>query len=139
MIDVVAHYGEPAMTWLVAALLVQRERQRWHHAIARTLDEGDDSDAVPGLPGWTAQSRFAILALQRLPERALALVRASLRSTTPACAAEIAALLTAIDQPWCRRELAAARAEVGEPPQLFVPEAALVAELRARYPADWDG
>lgn len=65
-----------------------------------------------GYGGNPMDSDFAIFALQRLPDRALRLVRQSLRSSVPICVMEIASLLAAIDQPWCHRELVAA---VNEP------------------------
>lgn len=68
-------------------------------------------DKAKGYNGNPMQAQFAILALRYLPDRALALVRASLRSTTPLCVQEMAALLAAIDQQWCHRELALALAE----------------------------
>lgn len=127
---------------------------------------------VPGFGGNPSQGAFAILALRHVPAHALALVRASLRSTTPICVHEVAGVLEAIDQRWCHRELEAARAEappeaaryltakwqetnramaqaranaVATPtlPALAPADAgalqALVSELRATYPDDWDG
>ena len=47
-------WGPPHLSWLVVALLVQRERQRWHHAVAHAaLDGGDDVGDLPGHHGWT--------------------------------------------------------------------------------------
>lgn len=51
---------------------------------------------------------YAVLALDRLPERALRLVRCALRWSYEGVVNEIAAALVALDQPWCGRELAAA-------------------------------
>lgn len=65
-----------------------------------------------GYDGNPMQGHFAILALKFVPDRAMSLVRATLRSTTPICVQEISALLAAIDQRWCHRELGAALAEV---------------------------
>src|SRR3954470_11046071 len=46
-----ARFGPPHLTWLVAALLIQRERQRWHHEVTRGLPF--DSGPLPDHPGWT--------------------------------------------------------------------------------------
>ena len=55
-VDWITRFGPPHMTWLVAALLVQRERQRWHHAVTRDIRVHDtDDDALPGHPGWRAE------------------------------------------------------------------------------------
>ena len=74
-------------------------------------------DAWAGIPraagygGHPLLADFAVLALERLPERALPLVRRALRGSVPIAVLEMAALLAAIDQRWCHRELAAALAE----------------------------
>ncbi|MBP8804988.1 MAG: hypothetical protein KBG48_02215 [Kofleriaceae bacterium] len=74
-------------------------------------------DAWAGMPraagygGHPLLADFAVLALERLPERALPLVRRALRGSVPIAVLEMAALLAAIDQRWCHRELAAALAE----------------------------
>jgi hypothetical protein len=65
----------------------------------------------PGFAGNPFTAEFAILALHHLPERALPVVRAALRSSTPICVQEMASLLAAIDRPWCQRELLAALPE----------------------------
>lgn len=49
----IARYRSPWLTWLVTALLVQRDRQRWHHEIAQRLPEELRRGPVPELPGWT--------------------------------------------------------------------------------------
>jgi hypothetical protein len=53
-VEWLTRYGPPHLTWLVAALLVQRDRQRWHHEVTRRLYESDEDEGeVPDLPGWT--------------------------------------------------------------------------------------
>jgi hypothetical protein len=51
-VDWLTRFGPPHLTWLVAALLVQRDRQRWHHAVSERLRDLDDEGPVPDLPGW---------------------------------------------------------------------------------------
>lgn len=47
-------WGPPHLSWLVVALQLQRERQRWHHAVApAALDTDSDDGDLPGHPGWT--------------------------------------------------------------------------------------
>lgn len=50
----ITRYGAPHLTWMVAALLVQRERQRWHHGVARRYyqEAAEDEGAVVEHPGW---------------------------------------------------------------------------------------
>jgi hypothetical protein len=92
-------------------------------AIAYALEHGLEVDYVTArfdelaavemsrFVGPSLTSRLAILALRFLPEHALMLVRSALRSSTPVCIEEMAALLSALDQRWCQRELVAALAE----------------------------
>lgn len=68
-------------------------------------------EKVTGYSGNPMQSQLAILALQYVPDQAMALVRAALRSPVPICVEETSAVLAAIDQRWCHRELAAALGE----------------------------
>ncbi len=75
------------------------------------FDEWSHLEKAKGYNGNPMQAQFGILALRYLPDRALPLVRASLRSTTPLCVQEMAALLAAIDQQWCHREISAALEE----------------------------
>lgn len=94
-----------------------------YEAIAYALEHGLEVDYVKARfdelaaaemsrsVGPSFRSKLAILALRLLPERALMLVRSALRSSTPACVEEMAALLAALDQRWCQRELVAALAE----------------------------
>lgn len=65
-------------------------------------------DKVSGYNGHPYLSNLAVLALREVPDRALAIVRRVLSGSVPACVHEMAALLAAIDQRWCHRELAAA-------------------------------
>jgi hypothetical protein len=66
---------------------------------------------VKGYRGHPFIAELAMLALRELPDRALPLVRRALRSEVPMCVQAMAALLAAIDQRWCHRELAAAATE----------------------------
>lgn len=63
---------------------------------------------VKGYDGNPMQPQFAILALRHLPHRAMRLVRGCLRSSSPICVQRMVAILAAIGQRWCRRELVAA-------------------------------
>lgn len=143
-----------------------------------------------GFGGNPFLGSYAELALLYVPEDAMALVRRALRSNTPLNVNEIAALLAAIDQPWCHRELLhvlnyptlvsrpcvieALRhssdanirklaAEYDKPPvrkeeqigytfeeveyynvgelfeRPFFAASSKAGQLRAKYPADWDG
>ncbi len=113
----------------VAALLARLSLTKDHpfaamHACAYLIERGlelplalkrfdawSTLEQAKGYGGNPMGSDFAIFALQHLPDRAMPLVRRTLRSSTPMCVMEIASLLAAIDQPWCHRELAAALAE----------------------------
>ena len=110
----------------VAALLKRASLDKDHpfapfQACAYLIERGFERDlALERFDAWSAlkkasgyggnpmDSDFAIFALQHLRDRALRLVRRSLRSAVPICVMEIASLLAAIDQPWCHRELTAA-------------------------------
>jgi|JI10StandDraft_1071094.scaffolds.fasta_scaffold08019_5 hypothetical protein len=49
-------WGPPHRSWLVVALLIQRERQRWHHAVCRgVFDARTPRGALPGHAGWRFQ------------------------------------------------------------------------------------
>lgn len=61
-------------------------------------------ETVPGYVGNPFIAELAALALEHAPERALPLVRRALRGSI-LNAEEMAALLAAVDQPWCHREL----------------------------------
>ncbi len=61
-----------------------------------------------GFRGNPFESDYAVLALRFLPDLALPLVRRALRSTTPMCVQDTAALLAVLDRTWCHRELVAA-------------------------------
>ncbi|WP_394821422.1 DUF6896 domain-containing protein [Pendulispora albinea] len=81
-----------------------------------------------GFRGNPFLGRYAILALRFLPSRAMILVRRALRCNTPICVTEVAALLAAIDRPWCVRELTSALADV--------PGASAIAEALRRCTGD---
>jgi hypothetical protein len=113
----------------VAALLKRASLEKDHpfapfQACAYLIERGHERDlALDRFDAWSALEKangyggnpmgsdFAIFALQHLPDRALGLVRRTLRSSVPICVMQIASLLAAIDQPWCHRELAAALSE----------------------------
>ncbi len=78
-------------------------------------------EQATGFHGNPFLGEHAILALRHLPDLALPLVRRALRSTTGAAVSDIAAMLAAVDQPWCHRELSAALAE--RPGQTYLAEA----------------
>ncbi|MCY0993091.1 hypothetical protein OV203_38475 [Nannocystis sp. ILAH1] len=105
-------------------------------------------ERAAGFLGNPFLGKYAILALRYIPDLALGLVRRALRSTTPMARADIADMLAAIDQPWCHRELEAARAEcpagadeddLDDAEELGDDERRVALELRTAYPADWKG
>jgi hypothetical protein len=61
-----------------------------------------------GFRGNPFESDYAVLALRFLPDLALPLLRRALRSSTPMCVQDSAALLAVLDRTWCHRELVAA-------------------------------
>jgi hypothetical protein len=85
-------------------------------------------EKAKGFGGNPFLGEYAILALRFLPARAMDLVRRALRCNTPICVAEIAALLAAIGQPWCVRELTSALTDV--------PGASTIAEALRRCAGD---
>lgn len=60
---------------------------------------------VPELSKATGYGEACLLALEHAPDLALPLFRSSLRSPIPASRCTAAAILSLIDQPWCRDEL----------------------------------
>lgn len=76
--------------------------------LLRRFDELSARERAEAYDGSTFLGDWAVLALEHRPGLAMALVRRALRSPRPACVAKVAALLSAIGQPWCVRELAAA-------------------------------
>jgi hypothetical protein len=86
-----------------AALAAAFEHPEWCDA-----DIGSGNEPENWFWPLIVSSPTLILALRFFPADAMHLVRRTLRSSTPICVEEIAALLAAIDQPWCVRELAAA-------------------------------
>lgn len=68
-------------------------------------------EKAAGFSGNPFLANYAVLALRFLPALAMDLVRRALRSNTPICVHEMAALLAAIGQPWCVRELVSALEE----------------------------
>jgi hypothetical protein len=99
----------PFPVYQACAYLLERGLDR-ELALER-FDAWSRLEQASGYHGNPMQAQFAALALRYLPDRALALVRASLRSTTPLCIQEMAALLAAIDRRWCHREISAALEE----------------------------
>jgi hypothetical protein len=107
-----------------------------YEALAYLLEHSTDrGDLVPifqrfatveqaaGFRGNPFLGSYATLALLFLPTLAMDLVRRALRSHTPICVSEVAALLAGIDQPWCHRELASALASPAGPARAYVVEA----------------
>lgn len=68
-------------------------------------------EKVEGYYGNPMDDEYAFLLLEGAPEHALPYVRKALRSRIPAAVANMAALLSLLDQPWTRRELLAALEE----------------------------
>jgi hypothetical protein len=102
----------PFAVYQACAYLLERGVERG--LVVERFDVWSRLEAVKGYRGNPLQAEFAILALRHVPERGLALVRASLRSSVPLCVQEMAGALAAIDQRWCHRELAAA---IEKPPR----------------------
>jgi hypothetical protein len=80
-------------------------------------------ERAAGFNGNPFMGSYAELALRFLPTLAMDLVRRALRSNTPLCVSEVAALLASIDQPWCHRELASALAAPPGPARAYLVEA----------------
>lgn len=103
----------PYAPWAAARMLLARRYQSddvLHHVHRFVRIR-----KVKGFKGNPYQSKWAELLLEFDPDRALDEVRAALRSTTPICAHDMAAMLAALDQDWTRRELEFALREA--PPQ----------------------
>lgn len=103
-IDPAKHLPYPAHEAL--AYLFERDIDR-PHILAR-LATFAAVEHVKGFGGNPFIGSYAVLALTHAPSLAMGLVRRALRSPVPIAVSEVAALLAAIDQPWCIRELEAA-------------------------------
>ncbi len=68
--------------------------------------------------GNVAHFALAVLALEHAVELTLPILRSALRSKIPLVYLDTAALLVALDLPWCRRELAAVLEEPRDPEEL---------------------
>ncbi len=99
----------PFSPYQACAYLLERDLER--ELVRERFDAWAGLARVAGYGGHPLLADFATLALERLPDRALPLVRRALRSDVPIAVCEMASLLAAIDQRWCHRELAAALAE----------------------------
>jgi hypothetical protein len=116
------------------AYLLERGLER---ALAvERFDAWSQLERAAGYLGNPMLAQLALVALQLLPDRAMRVVRLALRSNTRLVVREITALLSAIDQPWCHRELAAASRRPDRDP---VAPSPVAAALRAAYPPDWPG
>lgn len=98
----------PFAPFQACAYLIERGIER--RFALEHFDAWSQLEKANGYHGNPMASDFAMLALCELPERALGLVRRTLRCEVPFCVREIAGLLATIDQRWCHRELAAALA-----------------------------
>lgn len=99
----------PFSPYQACAFLLERDADR--ELVLEAFDAWTTIDKAEGYGAHPLISEFAALALEHVPDRALRVVRHGLRHGVPIAIAELAALLAAIDQPWCHRELAAAAAE----------------------------
>jgi hypothetical protein len=73
---------------------------------------------VRGFAGNPFDASYAILALRFTPSAAGPLVRQALRSRTPSSLEQMAALLSVLDEPWCRQELLEAADDAQDPSTL---------------------
>lgn len=80
-------------------------------------------ERAKGFTGNPFLGEYAKLALRHRPAIAMPLLRRALRSSTPICVSDIAALLCALDQPWCQRELAQALTEAPSGVSAYIAEA----------------
>ncbi|MBK6697058.1 MAG: hypothetical protein IPG50_33460 [Myxococcales bacterium] len=103
-VDPNKHLPYPAHEAL--AYLFERDIDR-PHILAR-LATFAAVEHVTGFGGNPFIGSYAVLALTHAPSLAMGLVRRALRSPVPLAVGEVAALLAAIDQPWCIREFEAA-------------------------------
>jgi hypothetical protein len=105
-----------------------------YQAIAYLLEQGVEPKSLSerfiafasvecarGFKGNPFLGQYAVLALRFFPSLAMALVRRALRSDTPICVHETAAMLCAIGEAWCVRELTSVMRE--KPGNSYVAEA----------------
>lgn len=102
----------PSIAHAVVRYLLSRGLAQEH--AKNTLVRFAEVERVQGYGGNPMHADLATLALEYAPERALALVRRALRSTTPIVVQDMSALLVHLDQPWCRRELTSALMQAGD-------------------------
>jgi hypothetical protein len=111
----------PAAAYQALTYLLEQEADP--AKLASLFQRFSDVERAAGFKGNPFHGSYATLALRFFPELAMSLVRRALRSTTPVCVSEVAALLAAIDQPWCHRELEAALAAPPGPARAYLVEA----------------
>jgi Domain of unknown function (DUF6896) len=97
----------PYIAWAIARHLLRRGDVRAIEAVCAFANVRK----VEGYNGNPYDAELAMLLLEYAPGRAMPYVRLALRSDTPAAVHAMAALVAAIGQPWCWRELDAALAD----------------------------
>ncbi len=101
------HHPYPA--WATVRYFLCRNIER--ELCLKTLLAFAAQRVVKGYLGNPYDDKLTELMLEYAPERALPLVKQTLRSTTPCAVGGLAALLALMDQTWCHRELASALRE----------------------------
>jgi len=119
LLDRITTTDPPYQAYQTLAYLL--ERDAGDPQVRARFIELSSVEKATGFRGNPFLGDHAILALRHLPDLALPLVRRALRSTTGAAVSAIAAMLAAVDQPWCHRELSAALAE--RPGETYLAEA----------------
>jgi hypothetical protein len=110
-IDVVRRYWKrlhpekhhPYSAWASAQYLLRRGE-----SVESVLEQAAgfaDRRIVEGYRGNPYDDNWALLWLEFDPANALPRVRRALRSSTPMCATNMAAVMACLDQSWCHREL----------------------------------
>jgi len=96
----------PHLAWAAASYFLRADMAR--ERCLSLIEAFAAVRVVQGYHGNPYDGQLAALMLEHAPARALPLVRQALRSSTPIAVEEAAALLAALDQRWCHRELEAA-------------------------------
>lgn len=107
--EVVSRWHPPYPAYQSLAYLLERDRADPY--VRARFNELAAVEKATGFGGNPFLGDYAILALRHLPDLAMPLVRRALRSTTGAAVSDIAAMLAAVDRPWCHRELSEALRE----------------------------
>ena len=93
----------PYIAWQICRFLLKLGIDKEH--CIKTLNAFSDQRIVKGYGGNPYDYELAVLCLAYAPKRGFKLLRRALRSATPYAIQQTAALMAAIDEPWCHYEL----------------------------------